>query len=116
MIKKYVYILIIGALALSCQRTYYRYSHLHHQTNKASLKILNPTKCKVILKNINSKKRSERIYVCIECSFETDFKNNDSCLVYLENQNVIYFGHSFWVKRNSPDSLIRKYTNVDINF
>ena len=45
----------------------------------------------------------------------TQFLKYDS-LVVVENQSVIYFGHSYWVKKNSPDSLIRKYTNVDLNF
>lgn len=59
---------------------------------------------------------NNQVYEFVECQKREEAIENKNCLIFLEEDKVIFFHGSYWVAKGAPDSLIHKYTNPDVNF
>lgn len=115
--RNHIAILLLTVLFTSCATNYVRYSNLHHTSYyKTSLKLINRSRGKLKFKTKGSSELNNQVYEFVECQKREEAKENKSCLIFLEDNKVIFFHGSYWVAIDAPDSLIQKYTNPDVNF
>lgn len=108
---------ILTFLSTSCGNYYIRYSNLHHtSTYRTAIKIVNKKSHILKFKAKGYPNWHNQIYNYTICRENAENQRNDSCLLFLENHQVLYFQGSYWVQKNAPDSLIKRYTNPEVNF
>lgn len=105
--------MILFIVLTSCKATYTRYTDIAHSGYNISLTIKN--KSSVTVKTSERKNSDTTLHYTLYQNLQTDSTKKE-CLIFLENNKVIYSDKSYWIKNGSYNATTEKYVNKDLKF